>query len=90
MLEVEPAFWTFAYVEGVEPANDAGERSLRHGVIWRKTGFGTDSLSGSRFVERILTVVMTLRMHGRDVLDYVADACEGALQARGAQSLLPA
>jgi hypothetical protein len=48
-----------------------------------------DSPSGSCFVERILTVVTTLRMQGRNVLDYVASACEAALQGRDAPSLLP-
>jgi len=57
--------------------------------MWRKTSFGTDSPSGSLFVERILTVVTTLRMQGRNVLDYVASACEAALQGRDAPSLLP-
>jgi transposase len=89
ILELEPALWTFAYVEGVEPTNNAGEHRIRHGVMWRKTSFGTDSPSGSRFVERILTVVTTLRMQGRNVLDYVANACEAALQGRDAPSLLP-
>ena len=89
ILEVEAALWTFAYVEGVEPTNNAGERRIRHGVMWRKTSFGTDSPSGSRFVERILTVVTTLRMQGRNVLDYVADASEAAIHGRDAQSLLP-
>jgi transposase len=89
ILELEPALWTFAYVEGVEPTNNAGEHRIRHGVLWRKTSFGTDSPSGSRFVERILTVVTTLRMQGRNVLDYVTDACEAALHGRDAPSLLP-
>jgi len=30
---------------------------------------------GSRFVERILTVVTTLRQQGRSVLDYLKKAC---------------
>jgi transposase len=89
ILELEPALWTFAYVEGVEPTNNAAEHRIRHGVMWRKTSFGTDSPSGSRFVERILTVVTTLRMQGRNVLDYVTAACEAAQQGRQAPSLLP-
>jgi transposase len=89
ILELEPALWTFAYVEGVEPTNNEAEHRIRHGVMWRKTSFGTDSPSGSLFVERILTVVTTLRMQGRNVLDYVASACEAALQGRDAPSLLP-
>ena len=47
------------------------------------------SPSGSRFVERILTVVTTRSMQGRNVLDYVAGACEAALQGQDAPSLLP-
>ena len=89
ILELSPALWTFADVEGVEPTNNAGELRIRHGVMWRKTSFGTDSPQGSRFVERILTVVTTLRMQKRNVLDYVANACEAALQGRAAPSLLP-
>jgi transposase len=90
ILQVESALWTFAYIEGVEPTNNAGERRVRHGVMWRKTSFGTDSPSGSRFVERILTVVTTLRMQDRNVLDYVTAVCEAALQGHDAPSLLPA
>jgi transposase len=89
ILELEPALWTFASIEGVEPTNNASELRIRHGVMWRKTSFGTDSPNGSRFVERILTVVTTLRMQGRNVLDYVATACEAALQGREPPSLLP-
>jgi transposase len=89
ILALEPALWTFAYIENVEPTNNAGELRIRHGVMWRKTSFGTDSPTGSRFVERILTVVTTLRMQGRNVLDYVTSACEAVLQGRNAPSLLP-
>jgi transposase len=89
ILALEPALWTFASVEDVEPTNNVGERRIRHGVMWRKTSFGTDSPNGSRFVERILTVVTTLRIQGRNVLDYVASACEASLQGRDAPSLLP-
>jgi transposase len=89
ILALEPALWTFAYVEGVEPTNNAAEHRIRHGVMWRKTSFGTDSPSGSRFVERILTVVTTLRMQGRNVLDYVTASCEAALHGEAPPSLLP-
>ncbi len=89
ILELEPALWTFVKVAGVEPTNNAAEHRVRHGVMWRKTSFGTDSPCGSRFVERILTVVTTLRLQGRNVLDYVTEACEAALQGRAPPSLLP-
>lgn len=57
ILKVEPALWTFARKEGVEPTNNAAERALRHGVLWRKSSFGTQSADGSRFVERMMTAV---------------------------------
>jgi transposase len=90
ILELEPALWTFVDVEGVEPTNNAGERILRLGVLWRKGSFGTDSPKGSRFVERILTVVTTLRLQKRNVLDYMTAVCDAALHGKHAPSLLPA
>ncbi len=59
-------------------------------MIWRKITFGTDSANGSRFVERMLTVVMSLRLQKRYVLEYVTDACTAALHGRNPPSLLPA
>lgn len=75
ILKVEPALWTFVFQDGVEPTNNAAERALRRGVIWRRRSFGTQSVQGSRFVERILTVVISLRQQNRDVLDFLTQAC---------------
>lgn len=74
LLEWEPALWTFAYHEEVEPTNNRAERALRPAVLWRKRSFGCHSEDGCRFVERLLTVVQTLRLNGRDVLDYLQAA----------------
>jgi transposase len=73
---LEPALWAFAFVEGVEPTNNAAERALRHAVMWRKTSYGVQSEWGARFVERVLTVAMTCRQQGRDVLAYLVACCE--------------
>lgn len=51
MLKVYDALWTFVRVEGVEPTNNAAERAIRPGVLWRKGSFGTQGAQGSRFVE---------------------------------------
>ena len=51
--------WTFTKVKGIEPTNNTAERALRPAVIYRKLSFGTQSASGSRFIERILTVSET-------------------------------
>ena len=90
ILKVFPALWTFARVEGTEPTNNASERSIRPGVIWRKLSFGTHSLEGSKFVERMLTVTLTLRQQGRNVLRYVTDAVVARQTGVTPGSLLPA
>jgi len=89
ILKIKPALWTFVDQEGVEPTNNAAERALRRGVIWRHHSYGTQSASGSLFVERILTAVMTLRQQNQDVLDYLATACRAATLGSPAPSLLP-
>jgi transposase len=80
--------WTFLHHEGVEPTNNAGERSLRHAVIWRKLSFGTQSASGSRFVETMLTVIETCRQQGRNTFAFVTAAVEAHLAHQSAPSLL--
>jgi transposase len=89
ILKLKDALWTFVYTQGVEPTNNLAERDLRHAVIWRKTSFGTQSEDGSRFVERILTAVMSLRKQERNVLDYLTTALEAQLHGTPAPSLLP-
>jgi transposase len=85
-----PALWTFARVEGVEPTNKGAERALRPAVLWRKGSFGADSAAGSRFAERLLTVVASCRQQGRPLLEFLAAAGEAALHGTAAPSLLPA
>ena len=89
LLAVEPALWTFAFVAGVEPTNNAAERALRHAVHWRKTSYGTDSAGGSRFVEAILTVLASCRQQGRDVLAFVTACCEALRHRTAPPSLIP-
>ena len=74
ILEVERHLWTFAAVVDVAPDNNAAERALRRGVIWRKLSLGTASEAGSRLVERLLSVVETCRQRGRSVAAYLT-AC---------------
>jgi len=88
LLEAGPHLWTFAAVEGVAPDNNAAERALRHGVIWRKLSLGTASVMGSRFVERMLSVVETCRQRGRDVLAYLTACVRSGLEGTPASSPL--
>lgn len=90
ILAVQASLWTFASTAGVEPTNNAAERAVRHAVCWRKTSYGTDSDTGSRFVERMLTVVASCRQQGRNVLGFLIEAIQAAKTMSTAPSLLPA
>jgi transposase len=90
LLAGEPNLWTFVRVEGVEPTNNDAERALRHGVIYRKLSGGTESAAGSRFVERMLSVVATCRQQEINVLDYLTRCYQAHLEGQPVPSLLPA
>lgn len=82
--------WTFVEVEGVEPTNNAAERALRHAVIWRKLSFGTQSAAGSRFVERLLTVVETCRRQCGNAFAWLTAAVDAHFRREPAPPLLAA
>lgn len=90
LLALESSLWTFSSRAGVEPTNNAAERAIRHAVCWRKTSYGTDSDRGSRFVERILSVVASCRSQGRDVLDFLRNAIKAHQTQFKKPSILPA
>jgi transposase len=85
----QPSLWTFAFVPEVEPTNNAAERAVRHAVCWRKTSYGTASAVGSRFVERILTLVATCRLQGRKSLEFLRNAVQATRNGTPHPSLLP-
>jgi transposase len=80
LRERQIALWAFATPEGmerdVEPTNNHAERVQRRAVLWRRRSFGCHSVDGCRFVERILTVVQSLRLQNRPVLSFLAQAIE--------------
>jgi transposase len=82
--------WTFVSNEDVEPTNNAAERAIRPAVLWRKGSFGTDTADGSRFAERILSAITTLKQQHRPLLDYLERACRALACGDTPPSLLPA
>ena len=88
VLAVEEALWTFVDREGVEPTNNHMERLLRTGVLWRKNAFGCHSVAGCSFAERILTVVQTLRLQQRPVLDFLHQTLAAHRQGEPTPNLL--
>ncbi len=88
VLKSREAFFRFVRGQGVEPTNNRAERALRHGVIYRKVSLGTQSERGSRFVERMLSVVQTLRLQVRSAHAFFYEAAVALLTGRAAPALL--
>ncbi len=88
--KLEPALWTFSTVDGVAPTNNAAEQALRPAVLWRKGSFGTHSATGSRFVERMLTVTASCRQQQRPLLDFLVAALTAQRTATPPPSLFSA
>ena len=87
LLDRYPMYWLFASVEGVEPTNNHAERVQRRAVLWRRKSFGCASQAGCRFVERILTVVGTLRLQGRNALEFLSRCLAAHRQGSAGPSL---
>jgi len=88
LVEHKDNLWTFVDDDRIEPTNNAAEQALRHAVIWRKLSFGTQSTSGSRFVERILTVIETCRRQRRNTFAWLTEAVRTHQNRQPTPSLL--
>lgn len=73
LLGIWPALWTFTTADGVQPTNNAAERSLRGPVIHRKLSHGTRSQDGERFIERALSASVTCRLQHRSLFAYLRE-----------------
>lgn len=74
VLKMKQALWTFVQTPGIEPTNNLAERTLRHYVIWRKISLGAQSGRGSLYVSRMMTVVGSCKLQGRNVMDFITQA----------------
>jgi transposase len=81
--------WLFIREEGVEPTNNAAERAIRPAVIWRRTSFGSDSAAGSEFVSRLLTVVASLTLQERNILEFLSESVVAKRSGQVPPSLVP-
>ena len=70
----QEALWLFLDIPGIDPTNNAAERALRFGVMWRKRSQGTCSEKGNRWVERVLSFRQTCRIRGRPTFPLLVDA----------------
>src|SRR5215467_591807 len=74
LLREMDSLWVFLAHHGVEPTNNRAERALRFGVLWRKRSLGTASAQGNRWVERILSLKETCRLHAVSTYHVLVDA----------------
>jgi transposase len=74
LLREMDSLWVFLAQHGVEPTNNRAERALRFGVLWRKRSLGTASDKGNHWVERILSLKETCRLHARATYTVLVDA----------------
>src|SRR3989440_1801756 len=58
----------------IRTARGLAERALRFGVQWRKRSLGTASAKGNRWVERILSLKETCRLHSVSTYYVLVDA----------------
>lgn len=87
LLAQEMSLYRFAFREEVEPTNNAAERALRHGVIWRKQSYGPKSESGARYLANIWSITETCRQQKRNVWNYLTKCLEAADQGLSLPSL---
>jgi len=88
LVEHKDNLWTFVDDDRIEPTNNAAEQALRHAVIWRKLSFGTQSATGSRFVERMLTIIETCRRQRRNTFTWLTATVRAYQNSQPIPSLL--
>ena len=59
--------------DGVQPTNNHAERALRGAVIYRKLSLGSQSETGERRIERLLSASITCRLQHRSLFAYLTD-----------------
>jgi hypothetical protein len=81
--------FTFLYHEGVEPTNNMAEQAARSPVMWRRICQGNKTQQGAWETERLLTVLHTCRMQGKDPIEFLTEAITAYRRGLPAPSLLP-
>ena len=88
ILKVEKALWTFLKHD-VELTNNRAERALRKIVLNRKIQYGSQSERGSRFVERVYSVLETCQQQERSAWKFCEEALRAHFGSLQYPSLLP-
>lgn len=88
-LQCKQALWSFLERPGIEPTNNATERTLRQSVIHRRISHGVQSASGAICRSRLLTVTASLRQQGRAVGGFLEQAWNAHRLGGVMPSLMP-
>jgi transposase len=76
ILRLQNSLWRFFENKNIPPTNNHAERQLRPLGISKKLSFGTHSERGSRFIERIFTVITSCKQQGLDSLAFIIEAIQ--------------
>jgi len=74
ILKSFAGLWIFTEIEGIEPTNNLAERKIRPFVIYRKLSFGTKSERGTRYIERLFSVLATIKQQSLKPLVFIKQA----------------
>jgi len=83
------SYFRFLTEPGLEPTNNLAEQAIRFVVLDRLVTQGTRSEVGSRWCERIWTVIATCSQQGRSVFEYLSAAVDAWFHRADVPSLLP-
>lgn len=90
LFDQQEHLWAFVTTAGMEPTNNIAERDLRKLVLWRKKSYGTRSRRGQRFVERISTVIESLKKNDQNVFSFLTQAVEAYYKKQQAPLIVAA
>ena len=82
------SYFTFMKHAGVEPSNNFAEQLLRTVVISRYICKQTQSWEGNKGLETLITCVQTLRLQGRNPLDFFVKSMKAAMAGQAPPSLI--
>ena len=76
-------------VLGIEPRNYIAERALRPEVTYCKLSVETHSVSGSRYLGRLLVILESCRLQGGIALQFLIQSMEAKFAGLTPPSFLP-
>ena len=88
ILSLQHSLWHFFDNPNVSPTNNHAERQLRPLVISKKLTYGTQSERGSRYIERIFTVVTSCKQQVKDTFGFLTSAVQQYFLGQVAPSLI--